>query len=288
MRERALDEFESIFERASIPVLDIRELDLKRVSTVLSGGELDESVLTLAGYLKSRFGAEIQLHWPAELESAAVKTKAGAHQFGLASGPFASTAELVGQVGIGRGQLVLLSNREQEHALDVDALVQGTQPPILFVRSKVPDPAGVFRNILHSLTGNFQQTQNFSYSFTLVDEHGRILLLHAIDAEEIQDVREALQVSPEVAQKSRRELLDALTHHGERYLKGVVAASRKMPYEVSYSLTVGDVVPAVQAELARGDYGLLVVGNHEEGHSRITADDYQLMHLVRDVPVLAL
>jgi hypothetical protein len=47
-------------------------------------------------------------------------------------------------------------------------------------------------------------------------------------------------------------------------------------------------VTAVQEELAAGAYGLLVVGRHEEGYSRITAADYQLMHLVRDVPVLAL
>jgi len=289
MRERSLDQFESIFERASIPVLDIQELDLKRIAAVLRGDELDESVLRLAQYLSRRFGADVRLHWSAMLNADHVAEQAEAGDFAPPSGPFGSTAELVGQISIGRSQLVLLPDpQDTTPAVDIDTLVQGTTPPILLIRRPVEHPQAVFRRILHSLTGNFQQTQNFAHSFALVEEGGAIVLLHTIDQTELHDVRDALRVSPDIAAADGEELLQSLTRRGERYLKAVVAASRKFPYDVSYRLAVGEVRATVERELAAGEYGLLVVGRHQEGYSHVEAEDYQLMHQVRHVPILAL
>ena len=166
--------------------------------------------------------------------------------------------------------------------------MQGTAPPILIVRQEIEDPAALFNSILHSLTGNFQQTRNFSYSFTLAGDGGRLMLLHVIDDDEVQDVRGALQVSPDIADRSGEALLENLARHGERYLKAVVAASRDRSFDVSYRLAVSDIITTVRQELATQRYGLLVVGSHQEGHSYVAADDYQLMHQVRDIPVLAL
>jgi len=109
-----------------------------------------------------------------------------------------------------------------------------------------------------------------------------------IDDNELEDVRDALQVSPDIAEESGEELLRNLAQHAERYLKAVVAAGLKRPFDVTYRLAVGDVIDVVRAELDVGDYGLLVVGKHQEGYSNVSADDYQLMHQVRDIPVLAL
>ena len=286
MRERSLDEFESIFEQASIPVLDIQEVALCRISAILTGDALDESVLAVAGYLKTRFGGEVEVHWPAVVDASQINEAARTHDFGCATDPFGSTAELLGQVGVNQSRLVLLPAFGP--LVDVDTMVQGTTPPILLVGDAIGDPSDVFRRILHSLTGNFQQTQNFAYSFTLAEDSGELLLLHAIDETEVQDVRDALQVAPDIAAKTRDALLKNLARHGERYLKAVVAASRELPFEVGYRLAVGKVVPTVQEELARGRYGLLVVGSHFKGGSHVTADDYQLMHQVRSIPVLAL
>lgn len=290
MRERAIDQFESIFERASIPVLDIQELALQRVSLILKGDPLDDSVLKMAQYLQARFQAEVRVHWPSRLGPEHAEPVRGEYGFALAPRPFESTAALIGQVALAHSQLVLIPEPQDEEArlVEKDDLVKGSAPPILLVRRPVERPAAVFQSILHSLSGNFQQSENFSYSFTLVEEHGTLRLLHAIDQDDIAAVREAMQVSPEVSDKDEKEILEHLTHRGERYLKAVVAASRKFSYEVNYRLVLGDVVTTVQRELASGSYGLLVVGQHEERHSRITAADYQLMHLVQDVPVLAL
>lgn len=289
MLERSLDEFEAIFERATIPVLDIRELALTRLSAVLKGDPLDASIVALASYMQQRFGAEVQVHWPAGRE--AVLEPARAAGLTPAERPFASTAELVGQVAIGRRQLILVCEPadEGQRLLDVAALIQGTAPPVLLVRRPIAQPEEVFRRILHSLTGNFRQTQNFSYSFTLVENAGgSLLLLHTIDESDLADVRQALRVSPHVPADGRQELLAGLSKQGERYLKAVVAASRKYPYEVTYRLALGEVVPTVQEELRRGGHTLLVVGHHREGHSFIEAADYELMHEVLDIPVLAL
>lgn len=290
MRERSLDEFESIFEQASIPVLDIERIALYRVSAVLRNDPLDASILRLAKYFKRRFGSEIRLHWPAGTDSDVVQQTGREHGFAASADPFAHTLELVRQIGIGRSQLVLLPEPESEGArfIDLDALVQDTAPPILVVRSALDRPSAVFGRVLHCLTGNFQQTENFAYSFTLVESRGRLRLLHVIGANEVEDVRATLQVSPDIATRTGKTLLDNLARHGERYLKAVAATRRDRPFDVTYRLATGDIITTVRQELSTGDHGLLVVGSHDDGQSQVTADDYQLMHQVRDIPVLAL
>jgi hypothetical protein len=292
MRERSLDEFESIFEQASIPVLDIREAALTRISVVLAGSALDVSILALAGDLQKRFDSEVRVLPPAGVDLSEARTTAGKHGFAIGDETYASNVDLVRQVRGSQTHLVLLGDPEDVGALgfelDLDALVEDTDPPILIIRKAIEDPTVVFTKILHSLTGNFQQTQNFTHSFTLVTDKGELLLLHVISDDQVDDVRETLQVSPEIADRTGGRLLANLAHHGERYLKAVVAASRKEPFDVRYRLAVGDVVATVRRELASGRYSLLVVGSHLEGRSEVSASDYRLMHQVRDVPVLAL
>ncbi len=290
MREQSLDEFESIFEQASIPVLEIEPVTLARVAVVLKNDALDASVCRLAAHLKTRFGSEVQVHYPDTLSKDSVAATTTVTDFAAAPAAFRSTAELVGQVSIGRSQLVLMPEPEDEagRVVSVDALVEGTSPPILLVRSEIDEPASVFSRVLHSLTGSFQQTQNFSHSFTLVEDAGQVLLLHVVSEAEVADVRDAMRVSPEVDTEEGEKLVEKLSHHGERFLKGVVAAAREAPYDASYRLAVGDIVETVRTELEAGGYSVLVVGHHVEGHSHISADDYQLMHTVRDIPVLAL
>jgi hypothetical protein len=224
------------------------------------------------------------------LRDAEILRRAAEQELPPTDRPFASTEELVGQVRIGRCSLLLVPSPQMKEArlVDRDALVTGADAPVLFVPRPIDDPAALFKRILHSLPGNFRQTRNFAYSFTLVDDHGEILLLHTIDEDELEGVRQALRVSPDIESQDRQELLETLARHAERYLKGVVAASREMPYEVHYRLTVGQAVAAVEEELARGGFGLLVVGAHQEGYSEVDAEVYQLMHTVQDVPVLAL
>lgn len=284
MRDKAIDEFESIFERASVPVLDFEPLKLARISAVLKGNPLDAAIRGLCGYLRDRFNATVRLHQPAGARIAPPTGEEAPAEL------FHSTAELLGQLSLADSQLVLIAEPADEAArvVDIDDLVRGAAPPVLIVRQPIANPADVFARILHSLTGNFQQTRNFSYSFALVERDGEILLLHVIDETEIGDICEALRISSEIDATAAEDLLDRLRRHGERYLRGVVAASQPFPYEVSYRLEVGPIVATVQAELASGQYGLLVVGHHQDGRSHISADDYQLMHLVRDVPILAL
>ena len=290
MREQSLDEFESIFEQASIPVLDIESVALKRIAVVTKGDPLDDTILELASYLGKRFKAEVDLHTPSERDAESFIRSARSLGLEPRAHTFGSTAELVGQVSIGRSRLVLLPEPENEAArvVDLDGLVQGTKPPILIVRTWIEEPATVFGSILHSLSGTFQQTENFSYSFTLAERGGRVRLLHTIDQSELNDVRQTLQVSPNIAEETGEQLLDRLARHGERYLKAVVAAGQDRPFGVSYGLVVGEIVRTVRAALDAGSYGLLVVGSHSEGYSFVEAGDYQLMHQVRDIPVLAL
>lgn len=288
MRERALREFEAVFEQASIPVLDIEEVTWRRVSIVLKGGVLDESVLRIGDYLRERCGAKLVAHWVSGADEVAGTAKEKGLE--VLERSFASTAELVGQVSIARSQMVVVPEQDDtgNRLVDFDDLVVGMKPPVLVLRNEVVDVSRVFGRILHSLTGNFRQTQNFASSFSLVSNGGRVMLLHSVDENELSDVREVLAGEADLDELERAELIDRLTHLGERYLKAVVTSQRDEPYEVAYQLGVGDVLTAVREELSRGDYGLLIVGRHYEGHSHVEAADYQLMREVTEVPVLAL
>ncbi len=288
MRERALREFEAVFEQASIPVLDIQEVTLRKVSVVVKGIALDASVLKLGDYFRERHGATVVTHWvdgfPEAVDDARHRGMEVLEQ------SFASTAELVGQVSIAKSQLVVVGEHEEvaQRVVDFDDLVVGMKPPVLVLRKEIDRAEDVFNRILHSLTGRFRQTQNFAYSFSMVPTGGRVMLLHMIDENELADVREVLEGEGSIDDVERATLLERLAHVGERYLKGVVASQRGKQYDVAYRLGVGDVLTSVRDELSRGDYGLVIVGCHHEGHSHVEAADYQLMHEVSEVPVLAL
>ena len=290
MRERSLEEFESIFERASIPVLEIPDVPLAKVSVVLNSSILDPSALSIAGYLKRRFDSEVVLHWSPKVAEDEARAIASREELQPSNRGYSSTEELIGQIEDFNTELVVLPVLADEDArtVGIDQLVEAARPPILLLNTPIEDPESVFHNVLHSLTGNFQQKQNFAYSFRLVEDGGRLLLLHTIDAAEVDDVRESLKVSHEVSGRGAEELLQTMAHHGERYLKGVVVASQNMSCDVSYRLALGTVLPLVQAELEADKYGLLVVGSHAEGRSHVAADVYQLMHRVTQLPILAL
>ncbi len=290
MRERSLEEFESIFERASIPVLDVETESITRISALLDAGSLDASILSLANYLKARFDGEVLLHYPQLADVEETRAIANRYELQPATEAFASDKDVLGQIAEASSQLVIVpaSADKEDRGVSIDTLVRECLPPVLIVHEPIARPGDVFERVLHNLTGNFQQRRNFTCSFTLVAPQGELLLLHTIAATELEGVRESLRMAPDVGSRGEAELLEALTHHGERYLKAVVAASQQHDFEVQYRLAIGDVLPTVQQELSRGRYGLLVVGQHHEDRSAVAADVYQLMHLVEDIPVLAL
>ena len=156
------------------------------------------------------------------------------------------------------------------------------------MRKPNEDPHSIFRNVLHALNGSLEKIEHIAYSFALVADNGLLKLLHTIDESELDDVRETLKVTPDISSKSGENLIEDFTTAARRQLKGIVEATRNEPYEVAYELRVGEVEITVQAELAAQPYGLLVVGRHEAGRSLIDAEEYQLMHIVKDIPVLAL
>lgn len=290
MREESIDEFESIFERASIPVFDIPEVPLTDIAIVLDGAEPDTSVAVLGAYLKGRFGSRVRVHWPAAVPRQTAVDIAEKNGLEAAEGPHESTLELVHQLNASQCALILLSEGKGPggDVATLDHLVEAAKAPVLIVRKTIAEPESVFANVLHSLTGNLKNIDNLAYSFTLAEDQGSLVLVHTVEEAEVGDVRDTLRVSPEISEASGDALIENLKRHAERYLKGVVASSRDEPYHVSYHLRVGGVLDSVQDDLALGDYGVLVVGSHHEGRSHVKAVEFQLMHSVQDIPVLAL
>jgi hypothetical protein len=276
-----LEEFEALYEQASIPVLELPPLQLQSVAVLARGMALDRCALAIAGDLAQRHSVAIRVLATSDASNAA-DLPAGAQREAVATQEAcvesASQSDLV---------IVPANPRAAAPLVDLDRFVEQVRAPILLLQSEV-SPSGLFERILHTLTGNFEQRQNFAYSFGLAAERGRVQLLHVIREDEIEDVREALQLTEGITQQLQEEVLEHMRHHGERYLKGVVRAARELPCEVTYQLEVGGVLDRVEKELAHGQHTLLVVGAHEDGRSHVAADVYQLMHQVRDLPVLAL
>ena len=290
MREFELDEFESLFERASIPVFDIAGVELASIAAIMCGQQLDHSIVALAAYLAKRFGGKTTVYSPVGISSEAGARFLQEQGHGTAGEQFDSPEELAGRLDETACELVLLPepDAQGERVSILDELARLATVPILIVRNPIAQARDVFKNVLHSLTGNLEQIEHLAYSFHLVEDHGKLVLLHIVELEDLDDVRETLKVSPEISSEAGDELVADLAHHAERHLKGLVAATRDEPYDVSYRLSAGEVLPEVQREVDRGGYGLLVVGTHREGMRHLDADEYQMMHLVRDIPVLAL
>jgi len=289
MREHSLDEFESLFERASIPVFDIPDLELANIAAVISQTDLDYSVLGLAQYFKARFNSEVQVYWPTKVNEQHNIDMARKYNLSPASA-YGAVEDLVAALAAESCRLLIwpISESNEVAEGELDTLVQSAEPPIFIVRQQIPQPSRVFIRVLHSLCGSLERVQHLAYSFSLVADQGLLVLMHTIEEHEIEEVRDTLKVSPEISGASGAALIADLTQHAERYLKGLVASSRDEPYRVQYRLGMGEVLQVVRHELSQGDYGLLVTGSHEHGHSDIAAMDYQLMHQVRDIPVLAL
>ncbi len=288
MREKSIEQFEALFERASIPVLHIERVPLARIAAVCKNDPLDASALRLARHLHARFGSRVDVFFSRRAGRKQIASAAAG--FDLHPEPFDSTAELVGQLTIAGSELLILPEPADAPArvVKLDELVLGSAPPVLVFRQPIDDPRAVFARILHTLSGNFTQTRNFSYSFTLVEDGGQIELLHVIDQTELEPVCQTLRLSPQHAGDADA-LITRVQQLAEKYLRAVVSAARPAPCEVGYRLAVGPVVETVQTQLAASTWGLLVVGRHDDtGRSHVNAQDYQLLHRVREVPVLAL
>ena len=240
MREDSLEEFEAVFEHASIPVLDVKKVTFERILVVLQGTALDRSAARLATYLAGRFGGTATALYREESAWAAVESGGLTPGMARVEGPFQSTPELLGQISMARPDLVLFPVNAGDDGGVMDEIIRFADPPVLLIRDEVAEPERVFGRILHSLTGNFQQSENFNCPFSLVKPSGEILLLHAIEQSEIEDVNEAL-LSTSITSSEGAKLLDALSHHGERFLKGVVLSMREEPVGVSYRIVVGSV-----------------------------------------------
>jgi len=290
VREKSFNEFESLFERASIPVFDLPRIAPARIAAVLTGTALDNSLLELTAAVAERFNSATSVCWPRVMDGE--RAASLARKFKLEpDGPFAGHPELGGLLNDLGAQLAILGAAPAGDAAEtdsgIDALVFGCDAPVLIVRQPV-DPEVVFSRILHSLSGDLQEIRHLAYSFSLVAQDGSLTLMHTVEEEELHDLRDTLRVSPGVSEDSGDKLVQDLAGHAERYLKGMVAASHGESYTVSYRLAVGDVLDVIRYELAEGGYSLLVVGTHEDGKSRIGADDYRLLHHISGLPVLAL
>jgi len=265
-------------------VFEIPEIELKRIAAVLDGSELDPSVLRLSRWLSERFEAHVSLFLSGSTDTVMPEWFEGEPE--SYDGPL----ELTNTLNERGCQLMIFPQwGEDMHPLtELDDLVRLSRPPVLVLRNEIEHPETAFGKVLHSLTGNLAEIEHLSYSFTLVRDAGKLVLLHSVAEEEVDGLKETLKVSPGITTRKGDELLRDMTRHAERVLKGIVGASRNEPYDVTYHLGVGDALMAVQHELSMGGYGLLVIGTHIEGKSHIDADDYQLLRRVREIPVLAL
>ncbi|MEK6234652.1 MAG: hypothetical protein N2C14_08060, partial [Planctomycetales bacterium] len=193
MRERSIDEFEAIFQKASIPVFGVPEVKINRVSAVLKGDALDASSVSVATYLRDRFNAEGLLHWTERAERRVAAELAAAHQLQLCPEPFQSTVDLAEQVVQADPQMLLLPEPADLdfRVVRLDDLVEKVTAPVLILRTVIDQPAEMFRRVLRCLTGNFQTTRNFAYAFKLTEPDGVLELLHTVADTEIADVKDA-------------------------------------------------------------------------------------------------
>lgn len=302
MRNRKIDEYEALFEQASIPVLAIPQLELTRIAVAFVGTELDGSAQRIALRLARRFDAQVQAFYTPAGHAAAEQAAESAN-WSLASKPPASADQSTDNEArrVADQAVAAAINAFDPHLLilpqpadadvqfaDLDTLVESVHAPVFIFRQPIEYAGQPFERPLHYLTGAFEQKRNFAYSFHLVATGGEVFVKHVINEDEIDEVKAALSLSEMIDDGTMECVLKELTRAGERYLKGVVAGAEHLPCTVRYDVSVGDVLESVEKEMAAGKHTLLVVGAHVQGRSHLDARVYQLMHQIKSAPVLAL
>lgn len=254
MRERELDEFQSVFQRSIIPTIEVSKIELRKILVLSAedarGAECAKAVEVLGA-------------------SEIVRRAVG------------DAAELDALIAEERPSMIVA------HGLGgfADALLVATPLPTLIVRGACR--LDMFDRILAKIPeGRHDLIEQFSFAFRLCRPGGTIRLLHVVDKQRLRRLAEALEVTPEVDSAAEADVLAAVKTRMDHLLRGAIRVGEGAGFHVESAIEVGDPFEIVPRHAT--DFSLLIVGSQSAHAQFLESRAYALMRHVPDLPVLAL
>ncbi len=300
MKERDLDEFESLFRRAVIPTIEVDAIEVRDIVVLADFSERAEACGAIAAELKERFGARVSARFllhprdhDHEGEARALMERVAADERRVVEGdPAAALKRIVDEekpsMILAPAPLHLHDPSPEADALGefLDRLLVATAIPTLLVRR--PARESVFRRILAKIPGGRHELiEQFSFAFALCPPGGLVRLLHVVEKERLDELAEVLRVAPGIdTEEGAAGLLDAIETRMNQLLRGAVRTAKDAGFTVEADVDVGDPFELVPRQAK--DFSLLIVGSPSSHREFLESRAYRLIQAVPDIPVLAL
>jgi len=295
MKERELDEFESMFRRAIIPTIEVEKIGLDSILLLADFGELTPACGIVAARLAVRFGASVSTCFFLHLEDRDERDRAqrvldalpGSGEIRVGD-PVVELPKLIAErrpSAIVAPEPFHLHCDPNERDL-LDSLLIATPIPTLLIRN--PEVDDIFTNIVAKIPGGRTDLiEQFSLAFALCAKGGRVELLHVLEQTRLQELVDLLEITPEVdTEQGAAALLAAAKSRMDHLLKGAVRFADDAAFDVVADLRVGDPF-VILPEVARG-CSLLILGSQAAHTEFLESRAYALMKAVPGVHVLAL
>lgn len=314
MDERALNEFESMFEASVRPQVSIQPITWTRILVALDASDRGTSARAVGIHLAKRFGCALHLvatrallegeeEQPLReaLEERLKSAVAEAEQAGVqASGEvtLGSPGEvLLAALQAAPTSLVVVPTPHGGQTPDqttlgstVDHLLKVSDCPALLIKAPVADPAGVFKRVLAYIPGGFEVGPHFSVPFGLVDADGELELMHVVNEEEVRRYAAAFEITPDAEsdEHAAQVMIKGIEEKMTGLLEAAVKEVRSEAFTCRSAVTEGDPVQKVALHLLNHGDSLLVVESESRPETAITPEAYTLLKEITGVPILAL
>ena len=313
MDERSIDEFESLFESAIRPSVEIEPVEWTRILVSLDGSNRMGTATAVALHLAQRVKVPVRFlstlrMWQGEDEATSKKTlqewldvalrkasDVGVQASGITVHGHPGDAIVTEVESEPCSLLIAPTPHGEDDLLDrttlgvtVDHLLTKLEVPMLLIKEALDNPEQVFAQILMYVPGSFEIGPHFSIPFGMVEASGQLELLHVVDEADIRRVAQALEITPDVDSSKSESIERSVEAHMEHLLGEAVEEVRNESYTCRSVVEIGNPIERVALNLLRGKNTLLVVDSETRSDVPIEAEAYSIIKQIAGVPILVL
>ena len=313
MDERSIDEFESLFESAIRPSVEIEPVEWTRILVSLDGSDRADAATAVALHLAQRVKVPVRFlstlrMWQGEDQAATKKTlqewldaalrkasDAGVQASGITVHGHPGDAIVTEAESEPCSLLIAPTPYGEEDLSDrttlgvtVDYLLTKLEVPMLLIKEILDNPEQVFAQILMYIPGSFEIGPHFSIPFGMVETSGQLELLHVVEEADIRRVAQALEITPDIDSGKSESIERSIEAHMEHLLGEAVKEVRNESYTCQSVVEVGNPIERVALNLLRAKNTLLVVDSETRSDVPIEAEAYSIVKQIAGVPILVL
>jgi len=181
-------------------------------------------------------------------------------------------------------------NRDpEENSLGIiaDNVVKSTLTPVMIIKDKVAKPKKLFSNVLTYVPGNWGAVEEFSISFKLVENGGNLQLLHVIESDTLQNLKNAIEITPglgsdelgaKIVENFKKEISDLMDE--------AVLQSKHEPFTVKSHIATGDPSNVCTKFVEAGSSTLMIIKT-KHGLKKVEGESYELARAIK-IPIVVM